>query len=131
MFRKILIPAGLVLALTPFVLFPVCTSLRPDGSHMSCWYSGVLITAMGGFVVLLAIPKKFQTIRTALSLCCALACWFIPNRIINLPTFGLCGVSEHACRADTMPAVGILVMLIAAVNIVSLAVSFVLTKRGD
>ena len=116
---------GLSMALTPFLLFPVCDSLRPDGSHMACWYSGVLVSIMGVCIFLLSLPGKFKAIRTVLSSCCALACWFVPNKIIAIQPFGLCGVSDHACRASTMPVVGVIVILVVAVNVSSLAVNFV------
>ena len=37
---------GVVLALTPFVLFPVCGPM-PNGKHMMCHYSGIFIAGMG------------------------------------------------------------------------------------
>ena len=116
---------GALLALSPFVLFPVCSALRPDGTHMACWYSGLLITAMGAVIVLLSLMKKAPAVRAVMSCGCALACWFVPNRIIALSPFGLCADPEHACRASMMPAVGVLVIMIAAVCVAGLAADFV------
>lgn len=125
MFKKIILPVSLVLALTPFVLFPVCDSLKADGTHMACWYSGLLITAMGVLIFALSLLKGHTAVRTGASIVSALACWFIPNRIITLQPFGLCAASDHACRASTMPVVGIIVIVIIAVSVSGLIVSFV------
>ena len=125
MLRKILVPSALALALTPFVLFPVCDSLRPDGTHMACWYSGMLITFAGASILLLSLPKKLPALRLSLIVLLAVLCWFVPQRIINFPPFGLCAAPEHACRASTMPAVGLIVIMIVAVSVSGLVMSFV------
>ena len=36
---------GVVLALTPFVLFPVCGPM-PNGKYMMCHYSGIFIAGI-------------------------------------------------------------------------------------
>ncbi len=128
MLRKILVPSALILALAPFVLFPVCDSLKADGTHMACWYSGILITFAGASILLLSLPKKFPALRLSLIALLAVMCWFVPQRIINLPPFGLCAVPEHSCRASTMPAVGLLVIVIIAVSVSGVITSFV---RGE
>ena len=127
--RKFILPAGIILALVPFVIFPVCNSLRPDGSHMGCWYSGIFITVMGAFIVLLSLPKKFPALRLVISALCALLCWLVPNKIIAVSPFGLCANPEHACRASTMPAVGVLVIVIIAVCVLGLVYDFVMGKK--
>ena len=125
MLRKIIALAGVILALVPFVIFPVCDTMRPDGSHMACWYSGMLITIMGTLIFLLQFVKRFTAAGMLLTLCLALSCWFIPNRIIAVSPFGLCSMPEHACRAETMPAVGVMVIVITAMGITGIVMDFV------
>ena len=128
MLRKLIFLAGLGLALTPFVLFPVCEKLKPDGTHMACWYSALLITLMGALIMLVSFVKKFDFTRLILTSLFALSCWVIPNKIINIPQFGLCADYEHSCRAETMPVTGALVMLIVILCAVELVIKFVKGK---
>ena len=58
---------GAVLALTPFVLFPVCTEPRPDGTPMKCWYSGVFITIMGVLLVAFSLMSLWGKLPSLLS----------------------------------------------------------------
>lgn len=125
MLRKIFLAVSLVLALTPFVLFPVCDTLTPEGAHMGCWYSGILITVMGALIFILSLQKKQNSITFLLSMCAALSCWLIPNRIIHLQPFGLCANELHACRASTMPTVGITVVVLVALGVTGLVINFV------
>ena len=121
--RKVLLHvnmlSGIVLGLSPFVLFQVCDTLKPDGTPMGCHYSGVFITCMGVLVALLSIAvllsRKFIASYAVCSAAAASLCWLVPNRIVVVSPCGLCGNPDHACRAVTMPAVGI----IAAILIVS------------
>lgn len=128
MARKIIFPAGILLALVPFVLFPVCDFLRPDGSHMACYFSGIFITIMGVLIAFLSLPKKFPAARLILVMLCALSCWLVPNKIISVPPFGLCANPEHLCRASTMPVVGVLVIVIVAVCVACIILDFVRGK---
>ena len=128
MLRKIFLAVSLVLALTPFVLFPVCDTLKPDGTHMACWYSGILITSMGAAIFILSLPKTQSYIRLILTLCAALVCWLVPNRIIAVSPFGLCGDVLHACRANTMIATGGIVSVLVMLSFVGLVMTFI---RGD
>ena len=123
---------GLLIALVPFVLFPVCSTLKPDGSHMGCFYSGIFITVMGILAVifsLLALKAKFSSLFTLLSACAGLMCWLVPNRIITLEGDGwicaLCSMENHACRADTMPAVCALISVLIVLSVIYLVVNFV------
>ena len=117
---------GLLIALSPFVLFPVCQSLRPDGTHMSCHYSGVFITVMGVLVALSSLLSLWR--RNALWVVLAgaggVSCLLVPYRVI-----GLCAMSEHACRASTMPAVWVMSCLVVVLCVVYLAVNFVSPNR--
>ena len=107
--------AGIALALVPFVLFPVCGTLKPDGTPMGCHYSGIFITCAGVFVALLILINKFTALYSVCSIVAAGLCWLVPNKIIVVGMCGLCANPEHACRSATMPTV----IVIAAVIIVS------------
>ena len=124
--------SGAILALTPLLLFPVCENLKQDGTHMGCFYSGIFITAMGVLILifsLLCFFKKFPAAMNFLSSVSAVMCWLVPNRVINISgkgwTCGLCGSLEHACRASTMPAVGVLIAVIVLVNFAGLIFNFI------
>lgn len=128
---------GVVLALTPFVLFPVCAELKPDGTPMKCWYSGIFITIMGIAAVafaLLSILGKLPVVFTILSAAAALMCWLVPNGIIGLTgenwACGLCADPSHACRAVTLPALGTLVVAIVIVSVAALIFMFVQPALG-
>ena len=110
---------GGVLALSPFVLFPVCDMLKADGSHMACWYSGIFIASMGVVIVILLF-MKWRFIAGVLASGAAVACWLVPHEII-----GLCADLSHDCQAVTMPAVGVLITLIVIVNVIELIMNFV------
>ena len=100
--QKFIAILSLALVLTPFVIFPVCENLKPDGSHMGCWYSGIFITSMGILIFIfafLALMKKFPVIFSILSGAAAVICWLVPNRIFEIPPCSLCGDFSHACRA--------------------------------
>ena len=123
---------GAALALAPFVLFPVCSEPRPDGTPMNCWYSGVFITIMGIVLLvfsLLSLWGKLPALFTALSIAAAAMCWLVPNGAINLSgegwACGLCARPDHACRAATAPALGVLVTASVFICVVALILNFV------
>ena len=104
--------AGIALALVPFVLFPVCGALKPDGTPMGCHYSGIFITCAGVFVALLLLINKFTALYSVCSIVAASLCWLVPNKVIVVGLCGLCANPEHACRAATMPVVSIVAAVI-------------------
>ena len=127
---------GAALALTPFVLFPVCAELKPDGTPMKCWYSGVFITIMGALIVafaLMSLRGKLPIVFTVLSAAAALMSWLVPNGIVTLAgegwACGLCADSAHACRAVTLPALGVLVAVVPLVSAAVLTLNFVQGRR--
>ena len=138
--RKFLVLAnvafGAVLALTPFVLFPVCAEPRPDGTPMACWYSGVFITAMGALVLIfsvLSLRGKFPSVFAFLSAAAALMSWLVPNRLVMLAgegwACGLCADTSHSCRAVTLPALGVLVAASVLVSAAVLILTFIQGRR--
>lgn len=127
---------GLVLALTPFWLAPVCSQMAPHGGPMKCYYSGLFIAGMGAVVVVLALFALlrrgrgwFAVLASLVAVAAAVACLLVPNGVIPLRgagwVCGLCGDPTHACRAVTMPFVQKVAAAIVALNVVSLILSFV------
>lgn len=126
---------GAILALTPFILFPVCAEPRPDGTPMKCWYSGIFITVMGVLIAgfaLMSLRGKLPIVFTVLSAAAALMCWLVPNGIVSLAgngwACGLCADPGHACRAVTLPALGCIVTAIIIVSAAALVLKFVLPE---
>ncbi len=128
MLRKINAFAGVILALIPFVLFPVCESLRPDGTHMACWYSGIFITIAGVVIAILSCVKRLRAVSFIASICLAVSCWLVPHKIIEISPLGLCANVSHSCRAEMMPAVGVIVCVVVCVNFAGLIMGFVREK---
>ena len=128
---------GVVLALTPFVLFPVCGPM-PNGKYMMCHYSGIFITGMGALIVVLSLlalwghRKWAASLSGVLSIVAALLSYLVPMRIVvigNKATMGwecgLCKAADMACHTVTMPAVTVLVSALVLVNVVALIHGFV------
>ena len=131
--RKILLYvnliAGAVLALSSFVLFPVCEMLKPDGTPMGCYYSGIFITAVGVVIALLTLAvilsRKFMRLYSLCAIIAVSFCLLVPHKIVTLNPCGLCGNPEHACRAVTMPAVSVIVAIIIVCSTALLVFSLV------
>ena len=104
---------GLLLALTPFVLWPVCDRLTPDGGHMACYYSGLMAVCLGASVVALDALYVLSRSRAARLVSCVVAL-VVPALMHALAigalrisgdgwAIGLCGMDTMACRAVTVP----------------------------
>ena len=129
---------GVVLALTPFVLFPVCGPM-PNGKYMMCHYSGIFITGMGALIVVLSLlalwghrKRWVAPLSGVLSIVAALLSYLVPMRIVvigNKATMGwecgLCKAADMACHTTTMPAVTVLVSALVLVHVVALIRGFV------
>ena len=116
--------SALVLMLSPFVLFPVCQELRADGTRMKCFDSGIFITVIAVLIlIVLALSflfNKFPNLSLSFASVLAFACWFVPEKFI-----GLCGNPQHACRAITMPYVGVFAALIVLLSFTGLIFNFI------
>lgn len=86
----LLLCLSIIIALLPFVLVPVCPAL-PNGMHMPCYYSGILVTVFGVILAVLAVLLLFLQnvwVQRGLSLLALLICFFIyavPHRILLVP----------------------------------------------
>lgn len=133
---------GLILALTPFVLFPVCNKLMKNGKPMPCHYSGLLIVGMGLVIVIVSVlaiwlkKKWLDTVAYLISLVAAVLSYMIPKRIIEVGHMkvdgwqcGLCKSPTMSCQTQTMPAVSWLVGLLVLSCVVALIIGFVKKER--
>ena len=103
---------GVILALTPFVIAPVCPAM-PNGKYMVCHYSGLLAMYSGVAIAVLSIVSFFvknkivDIVFHIVNSIIALAVILIPNRIIKvqidtmkdgMPRFmGFCGKDTMNC----------------------------------
>jgi len=121
----LLIVLGLLVILTPWVLFPVC---EVEGLYlktaagmqipMKCGWTaraetgvGALIMVAGGLLVVRSTPETRQAVGVFSAAAGIL--------VILFPTFliGMCAVADHPCRQLTLPALevlGVIVVLIGA-----------------
>lgn len=116
--------AGLLIALGPQFIFPLCDQ-KEDGSWMKChWMSqaeigvGAMIGVLGIAVLLAASPR----IRLGLSIGIATA----GALALAIPTVlvGGCGMATMSCRSMTIPClivISVLVIVGAAANCVHLS----------
>ncbi len=132
----VILVLGIVLALTPFVLWPVCSTLTPAGSHMKCWYSAVFITAMGAVAAMAALGAlrgRPASLWYAVSVAAAALSWLVPKGIVKVAcdgwACGLCGKAMMACNSVTMPHVALVAGAIVVLGVVGLLLSFVSEGR--
>lgn len=101
---------GMLIALTPFILKPVCAKLMDNGMPMPCHYSAIIVTILAVVLTLinLVIPfvnrRKFKLLINVVSMLLIAAIVLIPLQVIKfkLPGAPICGI----CRHDGMPCVG-------------------------
>jgi Domain of unknown function (DUF4418) len=127
----ILIILGLLIAITPWYIFPVCEAgtsgdnsggmkmgagsdqqMTKSGTHMKCWYTAEAEVVVGTFVALAGIVLLFlkgQGKRRAIGI----ATIVLGVLTILIPTFliGVCNTSDAPCRIGTLPALIILGVL--------------------
>ena len=121
---------GLLLALVPFCLAPVCSSLSAGGGHMKCWYSAVFITAVGAMLCaasLVSLLCGSRGVFTVLLLgtAAAAAVWLAPDGVIPVNGCGWCMAPAHACRALTRPLVLKAAAVLALLDLSGLTLLFI------
>ncbi len=130
---------GIILALSPYQLFPVCTMMAPDGTPMKCAYSAKLFIAMGIIILvvnLLAILKRKKALYSIAYIITAIAAFVsyaLPKQLIKVGNkktmsweIGLCANAEHGCRAHTLPALEVLIPIIIIGAVVALILNFLI-----
>ena len=125
---------GLILALTPFVIVPVCPPMA-NGMRMSCYYSGLLATGVGiGIIVTSLISifvnnKIINVILSIINIIAGICVHLIPNKIIKIsigmgkdgnPRFmGYCMKDSMECiKHNTFTIVSVLGISIAIISLI-------------
>lgn len=129
----IILLLGTVLALTPFVIAPVCPAMA-NGSRMSCYYSGLLATCVGIVIVIISLVSVFvdnkilKIIFNIINILAGISVHLIPNKIVKVtigagkdgaPRFmGYCMKDSMDCiKHNTFTIVSILGIAIALISI--------------
>ncbi len=136
-FHIVNIILGLVVALTPFQLFPVCTGEAPMGGPMKCYWSGKAIVIIGIAMLVLSIlslllnKKLMNYISFILVAVLGSMIYLIPTRVIKLGDkkidgweCGMCMKPTMTCLMTTLPAIKVLMVVIIIVNVAALAFNF-------
>lgn len=120
----ILILLGILVAVTPWYIFPVCevkgtsddsmadmkmgsdsSMATSPGTHMKCWYTAEAETGVGALIILMGIllivlPSRIsEKVTGILSVILGIV-------TISIPTFviGVCNSPSAPCRIGTLPA---------------------------
>ncbi len=133
---------SLVITLTPFVLFPVCSGLLPNGSHMKCYYTGIFVTALGAVMTLVLITnlfmkkKVFSYISYTVAIIISSFMYMAPHQVIKLGDkmklgweVGFCRMAMKngkvmTCFTKTQPMLNILIPVMILVGIIALILVF-------
>ncbi len=129
----ILIILGILVILTPWILFPVCEvqgmymkTATGMQQPMKCGWSARAETGMGALIILaggLLIARGTPETRQAVGIF-TIAYGLL---VIIFPTvlIGMCAVAEHPCRQLTLPALEVLGAIVIIVG------AFLVWKRGE
>lgn len=125
---------------TTFVC-PVCTALMANGRPMSCHYTHIMIMVVAGIILLFALiaialnKKLFYLISYIATAALSLLCYLAPERIIKIGNMklngwaiGLCKAG-HACSAETMPIVTVIVIISCTANIIFSLYTFISRRK--
>jgi hypothetical protein len=120
----LLVLLGIVVILTPWIIFPVCEHygsymMTQSGMQvpMTCGWTaraesgiGALIAIGGGLLIFRSTPETRQAVGIY-----TIAMGIL---VILFPTFiiGMCKMAEHPCRALTLPALEILGIIVILVG---------------
>ncbi len=129
----VLVILGVVVALAPHFIFPICSKLRPDGTPMSCYYTAKLVIPLGALLVAVNIfaflkqKKAIYYLSALVSLVVGFVGYALPNRIIavgNMKTMGwqigYCMKEMMQCNHTIKPAFNMIMPLIMVISIVLL-----------
>ena len=132
---------GVILALTPFVIAPVCPPMA-NGMRMSCYYSGLLVTYVGTGIVITSLisillnNKVINIVLTIINAIAGVCVHLIPNKIIKIsigtgkdgaPRFmGYCMKDTMECiKHNTFTIVSVLGILISVISILYIVYIFI------
>lgn len=132
---------GVILALTPFVIAPVCPPMA-NGMRMSCYYSGLLVTYVGTGIVITSLisillnNKVINIVLTIINAIAGVCVHLIPNKIIKIsigagkdgtPRFmGYCMKDTMECiKHNTFTIVSVLGISIAVISLLYIVYIFI------
>ncbi len=133
---------SLVITLTPFVLFPVCSGLLPNGTHMKCHYTGIFVTSLGAVMTLVLIinlfvkKKVFSYISYIGAIVLSSFMYMVPHQVIKLGDkmklgweVGFCRMAIKdgvvmTCFTKTKPALNVLIPTMILVGMVAIIFVF-------
>jgi len=129
----LLVILGILVILTPWVLFPVCEMeglfLKTASGvqmPMKCGWTARAETGMGALIVLaggMLIARHTPETRQAVGVF-TIAFGVL---VVLFPTFliGMCALADHPCRMTTLPALELLGVIVVIIG------GFLLWKRGN
>lgn len=130
---------GLVLALSPIALWPVCSKVSADGGHMSCWYMGVFIVVLGVVVCAVALgcvasrSLWLRALSWFLSVAVVIVLHLVSTGSLRIAgdgwAVGLCGSDAMACRAIMLPHVTWITIILCLASVFWAICSIVVGKR--
>jgi drug/metabolite transporter (DMT)-like permease len=129
----LLIILGILVVLTPWILFPVC---EVEGMYlktasgmqqpMKCGWTaraetgmGALIILAGGLLIARGTPETRQAVGV-FSIAFGVLVVLFPTVLI-----GMCALADHPCRQLTLPALEVLGVIVIIIG------AFLLWKRGN
>lgn len=132
---------GAILALTPFVIAPVCPVMA-NGMRMSCYYSGLLATFVGIGIIITSLISIFinnkilTIILSVINAIAGISVHLIPNKIIKIsigagkdgtPRFmGYCMKDTMECiKHNTFTIVSVLGISIAVISLLYIVYIFI------
>ncbi len=133
---------SLVITLTPFLLFPVCSGLLPNGSHMKCHYTGIFVTILGSVMTIILIinllmkKKIFSYISYTVAIIITSFMYMAPHQIIKLGDkmklgweVGFCRMAMRdgrvmTCFTKTQPMLNILIPVMILVSVIAIILVF-------
>lgn len=132
---------GIILALMSFVFLPVCPPLL-NGMHMSCYYTGVLLTVAGIVLFILAVSNYFikhsavNKIIVGMQGVVAVLSYLIPSKIIPIAVgtnmhgqtklIGLCTKPMRCWNSFRVSSICLLIVVILV--LLYLAIQYVTKK---
>lgn len=125
------VAGGILLALIPTIIFPVCTALRPNGTPMSCYYTKHMMIYLGSLIAVLGllpfVIKKdiMLKISHASGVIIPVLCLLAIKRVIplgNMKELGwqvsMCRMKDMVCNTHTWPALSTVLIVLAVINVI-------------
>lgn len=115
---------GLLVALGPKFIFPVCAGLKDDGTPMKCFYTSRVMICIGIGVIMFGIMLMLLKEKTA-KLVCSIGILFLSmmTYLTANVLIGVCNTVTMRCRMLTLPALNIISLVSLIVCIVHICLT--------